>query len=788
MAAVSVGHASHKPELAEQRQLVGQRLVAVVAGLAVAVGTVHYTRTGGASYRDMAQFGGYWLLAVITPGWLVHRASRGPQRSWVSEVFLGATTGLALELIAWALFTSLGAAQYLILWPLLTLGVLSRRSWRARIRMPTTDRLPALSTLALAIASLGILRSFSHGFFRMFGAPYRGARIYPDLLWDMGIAEETKRSFPPGTAEVVGDGTLHYHWFANVNMGVSSRISGIDVPTVVEQLWPVPFALLAIAGACALAHELSHRGWAGVLGGVMTTASGVMLWRPGITQSFATFLPGSPSQMYGMSMMTAVVLVVVVLLRRATGRLVSADGFYERDRTVGPDARFGSGRLGGRVDAGLIVIAVLAGIGCVGAKASVTPTLFGGACLAALVCLLSRRGVRTGLIVLAGSAILLIGAAKVVAGGSAGSGFQLFAVMRPAHAYAVLGPHPSSTTAAILPGIFTSPSIGPLLFIGILLEDVNRLLPIVVGMLVVWQLRRDMAAWFLAGLLAAATLAFYVIYHQGLSEWYFAKGVLLIGCSVMAWSLSVAIDSAQRSTGRYRSELAWVWACGTVAILGNLITTDVFAYKKVPVGVRAFEHYFERWMIGWVILVLGVLALAIAARLHTRRRGAAVAVVLAVCAGLVVGNASLNILRHKKAYVNPTTPTYLAEARASLWIRAHIPEDALMATNQHCVGPEATTCSSQQWWLSGLAGRRVLVGGWSYTPQAANNNPFNNLPLLAENQAAFTAASPADLAKLRAKGVQYLVVVRGATPVAPRLRTEIPALYSNSLITILRLK
>jgi hypothetical protein len=108
--------------------------------------------------------------------------------------------------------------------------------------------------------------------------------------------------------------------------------------------------------------------------------------------------------------------------------------------------------------------------------------------------------------------------------------------------------------------------------------------------------------------------------------------------------------------------------------------------------------------------------------------------------------------------------TALAESTAALWIKAHVPLDALLATNAHCRGAVQQPCDSRSWWISGLAGRRVLVEGWSYLPNGRDGYP--DQALLRLNQTAFERPSAADVQALADRGVTWLVAqsVPGSSP------------------------
>jgi hypothetical protein len=128
-----------------------------------------------------------------------------------------------------------------------------------------------------------------------------------------------------------------------------------------------------------------------------------------------------------------------------------------------------------------------------------------------------------------------------------------------------------------------------------------------------------------------------------------------------------------------------------------------------------------------------------------------------------------------------------AQTNAALWIQRNIPRTALTATNAHCLSGTGVTCFSRRWWLSGLGGRRVLIGSWGYTPRGGVAGYWD--PALYElNQSVFTDPSTTNIAAIKSLGVQWLVAERTpSTPFSTRLDLLATRVYSNATISIYRL-
>jgi len=110
----------------------------------------------GTPAPDIGRYALYWCLAVTLPGLLVARATVGTRGNWPEDIALGAVTGLALELLCFALWSLLGLQQQLWVWPLLVVGTFVavprlRRHWRISSPRP----LPRLWSWGVA-SSIGV--------------------------------------------------------------------------------------------------------------------------------------------------------------------------------------------------------------------------------------------------------------------------------------------------------------------------------------------------------------------------------------------------------------------------------------------------------------------------------------------------------------------------------------------------------------------------------------------------------------------------------------------------------
>jgi len=128
---------------------------------------------------------------------------------------------------------------------------------------------------------------------------------------------------------------------------------------------------------------------------------------------------------------------------------------------------------------------------------------------------------------------------------------------------------------------------------------------------------------------------------------------------------------------------------------------------------------------------------------------------------------------------------------AMAWINQHTPNDAVVATNRHCVeGPQRSHCLSLAFWVSGLGGRRTVLEGWGYTGAATSASAPSPFPArLAVNDAVFTNPNAQDINQLRQRyGANWLVADTSAGPVSPRIAWFARPRFTSGEITIYELR
>ena len=125
------------------------------------------------------------------------------------------------------------------------------------------------------------------------------------------------------------------------------------------------------------------------------------------------------------------------------------------------------------------------------------------------------------------------------------------------------------------------------------------------------------------------------------------------------------------------------------------------------------------------------------------------------------------------------------------WIGQHTANDAVVATNRHCVeGLERPGCQAAAFWVSGLGGRRTVLEGWAYSSAARAANAASPFPRrLAVNDAVFTDPSATTFNQLRALyGASWLVADTSAGPVSAKLTRFAVPRFRSGTVTVYQMR
>ncbi|MDN5766688.1 MAG: hypothetical protein L0H96_06505 [Humibacillus sp.] len=716
---------------------------------------------------DLAIYGAFAVFGVVLPGTVVHKSLRGTQGSWLEDLALGSATGLALGLPAWMLTSLLNLRGLLWLWPAVTLFCLVRRGPRRRVLEVPTARWAAGPSVFVALAAAAAAWQLNVAFVSVSELPPTDLAYYPDLLWHLGLSNEAVRAFPLETPQLVDAGLLRYHWFSNAHLALTSLMTGIDVPTIMLRLWVLPFGVLFVVLTAALTMKVSSRPWAAAGAAWISVPMVTVPFWPEILPRLDHLSGNSPSQLFAYPVVLLTLNALVDVVRGAPA--------------------------GRGMRRGALMVALLGALACTGAKASALPVVVGGLALVLVVSMLQRRR-RMLLLALPVSGTALTGAALLlVNGGDSGSDLQLFSSLTLLTPYRQLVTEQPRLDTLLPVGLFAGPGPGPLLFVALVLAVLLVSLRSLAFVLPLLQrrLRDDPAAWLLAGTCLASFVPFLTIGHPGYSEYYFLHTTIPVGSALWMWSLAEGLDSSGLGSRTVVRVMA----------LGALSTIALGAWSHASSGPLG-DHDLMVVLVGFVTVVgvvgsavVGAVSLNLARRNRIRGRPRwPAALLVAVVLSPVLGSGVLEVATAgaDSAVAAPDrSPAVLDETTTALWLAHHVPQDAVLATNVHCLPAPAPGCDSRQYWISGLGGRRVLIESWGYVPEraAAGGSGHDDSALLALNQSAFTAPTATVLGRLQRMGVTWLVGERRpGEPVSNRLDALADRRYTHGAITVWQLR
>jgi hypothetical protein len=723
--------------------------------------------------EDVGRYGAYLIFGVAVPGVLMWRALVGSRGNLPEDVAVGAVTGLGLELGAWALATGLGVQQWLWVWPAAVVVTFLlvprlRRHWRIADRRP----LPLMWSWGVAVAVVLVASFIWYAYFTPWLLPPHGATYYNDLLWHLGIVHELARALPPEIPQVAGE-PFRYHWFSHAHMAAAHLISGAPEATVLLRLWILPVVAMMAMAAAVLAREVSRVWWSGpVAAWAVVALHGVNLL-PVQAISVYTVVPLSPSHLYIAPIVLVAAVLIVKLLRGE--------------------------RLRGAWVVLIILVAAASGAKPTGLPMMLAATLLAGL---ALVCLRQRAWRMAALLALIMAAALPASHAFVAGSDNPGwSRFSLFDFVEWFPLYGDLTGGPGAAVAGpLLPeGVvdLSARSVAVLVLMLLVMVGghLGRLLPLLA--LGSRRFRRDPAAWWLAGMVAAAWGAFLLFSHVALAQAYFLSlGVPFAGV-LAAWVLASAVPRTIPRSTAVVSMVVGVAMGAFVVWLARQVTPAVPDADATSLTARAVSFAVPIGVVA-AALLLGLLSWAAARRIAPSLRGMGVAVLMAAVAvgGPLEGSAVVGKLAAERAIAGeipiPAGPRVGAGAPAALaWIEANTAADDVVATNLHCAGVETVpNCTALSFWVSGLGGRRTVIEGWGYTGEVvARNSPPPWPERFDLNEQAFTAPTPEVLDRLRDEyGARWLFADSEAGPVSPNLGRLATERFTSGEVTIYELR
>ncbi|WP_034089805.1 hypothetical protein [Streptacidiphilus albus] len=733
---------------------------------------------------DILRYAGYVAWGVVLPGTLVFRTLRRTPHTLVEDLTLGAGTGLALELAAWAVLMPLHLQHWATLWPLVVVLPYAlvprlRRHWR-----PTGYTRPSLGWSWSVAGVVASTSGYFYGAFFIENPILPGsatARQYIDLPYQLSLAGNATHSFPVTLPEVSGE-SLGYHWFFAVHMAMTSMVGHLDLPVVEMRLMLPALAALGMLVASVVGWRITGRAWVGPVAALLLFTIGE--FNPVYPLTVAGMPFGSPqvvlmawaslSLTYSQPLLFALVGVAAEALR---------DPQSERLRRV---PAMGPGVYG--------LVAVFA-FASSAAKASSLPVTLAALAVAGLAALVRTRRIPWRIVALGA----IVGAGQLFATAVVFH-FQSYGLeVQPLSNISQYWADPDHSRGAALQAALVA-----MTFAALLLNTQLRL----VGMLpLLWRsrLRLSDSQWMLLGGAVAGPGAYLAL--NGWNASYFTHAGLAFGAFLSAWGYCEAFDRAALS--RRAKALLGV---GTAAFV-VLLTLGIHAYASrwSSFALRLFHDrsgnrpYTVLLPLVAAALALAALALVIGLlwrlghRVLPGLRGRGLVVLLT--AALVAGAPTLplDVVNTARNGWASEWPLSGSQADAARWVRDHSSGSDVLVTNDHCltqngpVAPSNGACSyALGFWLSAYSERSVLVEGWGYDPQfvAGGNGgaPFWDQSLLALNQDAIYRPTAGLLTELYQRyHVRFIVVDRVDGKESPALGGLAHKVYDNGRIGVYQL-
>lgn len=717
-----------------------------------------------------------WVVSNTIPGVLLWRAL-APQRSTVQDLGFGAATGVCWLLLAWAVTMVVGIPELLWLWPAGVIGAFVavpalRRHWRPA---PDHARPPIAWSVGMAVVCVLALSRLLVTTLRFYGLPPQARDYFRDLWYHLGIVEELSRTWRPQDPSVVGE-PLRYHWFADAHMAATHLLSGAPVPEVTLHLWVVPMLVTLLLLVAAVAERLGGRWWAGPLAAAVVWTPPVTLVLSGFlnTKLFYTsgFFLESHSSCLGVLVLLALVAPVSDILTDRQGR-----GTW-------------------------VLLALLVAVAA-GAKPTVLPLALAATTVAgAVLWRVERRVPRRLLAVVGVIAVALAVATATVTGSTGGSKVQLLGMLHGQEAFTDLtGDSAPAASGGWLVGdlVGAGPSLW-VLALAFFLWFVSTELPRMVGLATPFLpgRRNDPVAWWVTATVAGGFAATWLLSHPGYSQYYFTRTVEALGAVATVVLVSAAVPGDRVGAAYVRPVLLSAGAGAGVATVLLVLSPGV-------------EGAGVAFTVAALLLPLLVLAATLAGVVVLlRRRGSGSAPPSLVLAGAFLLAAAVpggvadtaDTMQAAHDLQERSRSYYLTrgEQRAALWLESHSSPEDVVVTNVFC-SPVAYRpgCSHDSFWVAGLTGRRLVLGGWAYTARNLTESSAAGVHFsryrspwpdrLRDSLAAVEQPTAAVLERLQSEyGARWIFADRAATTVSPRLERLADLRFRNAAVSIYELR
>lgn len=506
----------------------------------------------------MVRFVAYEAAYVVAPGTLAYVLLTGARRVGARQLAVGWALGYALEIAAFCATAAVSARGAFSFYPIVTaiLALLAALRWRrdSERRGAQSDPVDAARTggsvwpWLLAIVMLILVAYMASGYYTSTPLPWtiHGPVSYDqDHVWELSLVGEALRTFPLQIPNLSGI-TLHYHYFAYLDLAAVAQVTHLAVPMVVFRLYVVPLIVVACLELFVLGRRLGGgRSSVGIVTVVLAFLVGPFDPWPQPPSEFITHFYEGPSASYAIGL----VLLLAVTIE-LTERFSPSRGLV---RSPGPGAAFRHGA------GSWLVLAVLAAA-CGGAKVVILPMLLGSLAIAAIYSWFIDRGPLRAIVetIMLVFGLLVTSFAVLYSGASQPINIRPFAEIDSLQPFAYL----RAQTSGFLP------SEALVTAIGVIVETFKALLGLVAGFTVIAAQRRRppvVIVWLLA-LLLVGLVADMVYYDPHDSQVYFlyygyvpAAGVAAVGLRELWAGIAPRVTVSRRMAGAIIAAALMTW-------------------------------------------------------------------------------------------------------------------------------------------------------------------------------------------------------------------------------------
>ena len=724
---------------------------------------------------ELLRYVAYLVVAVLVPGILISRTLLGRRTHLVEDLAMGAVVGLAVQVLVWKVLRSFGLDGLLPWWWTAVLVLFAavpqlRPHWWVRFGRPV-----GLGwSWAMAAVSCSVIARVDAQWLRVNPVPPEGGVAHVDAWWHLAIVREFLRPGPPQIPQVAGE-SMAYHANSHAHVAVSVVTSRVDAEVVFLRLWVIPIVLVGVALFALLAQEVSKRSWTGPLAAAMAFVliSGGYLW-PGLSPLSANPIRvASPSQVFVLPFAFAAGWALIRLVRGELHRW----GWLA------------------------LVLLVVAGSG---AKPTMVLILLGGTLLSILFLIVRERAIPRGP-VLAGAGLVAVQVWSMSGGlDERGSSITLLGSLKSISIYRDITL--DTTYRAVndglvldsLTGTRAMTAAGATLVWFALVHAFQF-----VGLCSVFNRtsRRDPATWWLIGALATGVAVFFTLDHSAFSQAYFLHLSLPFGIVLTTSLISAVYVQIERPR-----------ALGLAAVgvgIGSLIAMTAAALTRSLTTIGTFG-VLDRVAVPLLVVVVAGIGVGVVCWRHpaatvVSKRGAS-ALALAAMIGIAVpttvdtlSRQTVRWLRTPVQSVDQDDRGYLSadEHAAAVWLDENSAESDVVASNTQCreLTTNPRTCNAVGFWVSGVAGRRVVLEGWGYTAPAHAAHGENGLhrnrtppgwPERYELSIAAIEDPTADVIDTLADeyGADWIFASRRAGPVSNRIADFATPAFDNGAVAI----